>query len=330
MPLHDVGYRSWEGNKSSTRWRWRVIAATGIQLAFRSTWLSRTLLLSWVPAIVFGIWFFFYEQSIVHPQYRQLIQSIVLSAGEGGRTSELAQAVLADPAAARHEVWASILLVFFRYPQGVLMVILVGLVAPRLIAADLRNRGYLLYFARPIQPAGYIFGKSLVIAAFLAMMTTVPALVLYVVGLCLSPDLSVITTTWDLPLRVLAASLVLIIPVSAVALACSAMTIETRYAAFSWFAIWVVGWVSYSVLRVGEAAGQSPPDFPAEGALASQLMTSQWELLSPFHVLGRTQQYMFGLFPADRSIIPFFATLAAVTLVSLWLVRRQIVSRLRT
>ncbi len=328
MPLHDVGYRTWRGAKSSLLGRWFVIAKTGVQLAFRSTWLSRTLILALVPAIVAGVWFFLYEQSIVNREYRGLIGGLVVA---GGGSQELMQTVARDPASIRHQVWASLMLVFFRYPQAVLLVVLVGIIAPRLIAYDLRNRGYLLYFSRPIGIPGYILGKSVIIWFFISLITTLPALALYLFGVSLSPDVNVVLETWDIPVRIVVASIVLMIPVASVALACSALTVETRYALFSWFAIWILGWVSYSVLRVGEIArqvhsnprlrrGDGPPEF-----LTAQ---SNWELLSPFHVLGRAQQYVFGLYPEDQSILWYALLMLTVTVVSLGFVGWRLRSRL--
>ncbi len=325
MPLHDVGYRSWEGAKTWLGSRWLVVTTTGIKLAFRSSWLSRALVLSWLPALILGVLFFFYEQSITVPDYRRPISGLVAASGS---SSEIVRAALQNPGEVRHEVWSSLLLVFFRYPQGILMIILMGIIAPRLIAHDLRNRGYLLYFSRPIRVSGYVAGKALILWTFLAMITTVPALVLYVIGLSLSPDLNVIWSTWDLPLRILLASLVLMIPLSSVALACSAMTIETRYAAFSWFAIWVVGWTAYSVLRIGELAGRSGPRRRGRG-MPEIVEQSSWELLSPFHVLGRAQQYVFGLYPDDKAIWPYGLVLVLVTVFSLWFVSSRVQARLR-
>ncbi len=324
MPLHDVGYRAWEGTKNSQLWRWWVIASVGVRLAFRSTWLSRTLLVSWVPAVAIGIGFFFYEQSLVDGSYRQPIHGMVLASSGSVQLAELA---LQDPAKVRQQVWASLLLTFFRYPQAFVMLIVIGIVAPRLISYDLRNRGYLLYFSRPIQIWEYIFGKSLIIWIFLSLITTVPALMLYVVGLSLSPQAGVILLTWDLPIRVLVASLVLMVPTTAVALACSSMTIESRYAAFSWFALWIVGWVSYSILSFSPLAARA--DLGSRPASSISFQT-RWELLSPYHLLGRVQQWVFGLYPDDRSIWPYLAVLASVTLVSVWFIHRQLRSRLQS
>lgn len=336
MPLHDVGYRGWEGEKSSDRNRWWIIATTGVQLAFRSTWLSRTLVLSWVPAIIVGLFFFFFEQSIVNPQWRSFMQAVVIAAGT---SPELAQKVILDPESARHEVWSSLILIFFRYPQAVLMLLVVAIVSTRLISADLRNRGYLLYFSRPLTPSSYVLGKAFVVWAFMAMIITLPALILFTVGLALSPDWKVIFDTWDLPLRIVLASAVLMIPVSSVALACSALTSETRYAVFSWFSFWVVGWVSYWVMYVAEMQRQFGGGGRrrrirggrgmSEDDISEALFYTEWEIISPFHVLGRVQQYVFGLYPEDRPIWHFMTVLFLATLVSFWFVRRQVVSRLR-
>lgn len=336
MPLHDLGYRKWEGQKTPLLGRWLVVASTGISLAFRSTWLSRTLVLALVPTIVAAVFFFFFEQSTANEEYREIIQGVAQTAGG---SAELLKEIGEDPEAARSDAWASIMLMFFRYPQSFAMLIVVGIVAPRLISYDLRNRGYLLYFSRPIQINGYILGKALVICAFLAMITTLPALGLYFLGLCLSPDTGVILLTWDLPVRIIVASLVLMIPVASIALACSAFTVESRYAAFAWFTIWIVGWVSYGVLRIAEIAGIERAQragrrgrrFRDEELSAEQLdmiQYSDWEFISPFHVLGRVQQYVYGLYPDDKAIWPFIAILVGITVVCLWFVRRQIKRRL--
>lgn len=328
MPLHDVGYRGWTGDKSSPWSRWLVVAFVGVQLALRSNWLSRTLIVGWIPAIGIGVCFFLYEQSLVVPQLREGIANLVaVSSGD----LELARTVIVEPEAVRQQVWATLMLFFFRYPQAILMVIVVGIVSPRLISYDLRNRGYLLYFSRPVQIVEYILGKGFVICFFLGLITTLPAMLLYIVGVFLSPQVDVILLTWDLPLRICAASLVLMIPIASVALACSAMTIESRYATFAWFALWIVGWVCYSVLSVGERIGNGMPRRRARGEFAAmEDIYSRWELVSPYHLLGRVQQWVFGLYPEERAIWPFMLVLAAITSTALVFVYRQLRSRLHS
>ena len=329
--VQGVGYRAWTGLKSPAWSRWVVVALVGIQLALRSTWLSRTLIVSWIPAVGVGIGFFLYEQSMVNPDLKRgLANTVTMITGN----LELRNQMLADPESVREQVWSSLVLFFFRYPQAVMMVIVVGIVAPRLISYDIRNRGYLLYFSRPLHVAEYVFGKSLVICFFLALITTLPALALYIIGVFLSPQFDVVLLTWDLPIKIFAASFVLMLVVSSVALACSAMTIESRFAAFSWFAIWIVGWVAYSVLSAGETMGY---ERSTRGRMSDEQrivdiaqFQSRWELISPYHLLGRVQQWVFGLYPEDKAIWPYLLVLGLITLVSLALVVSRLRGRLRS
>ena len=160
----------------------------------------------------------------------------------------LADAATPEPAQERHQVWSWLLATFFRYPQAVLLVLVVGLIAPPLVAQDVRSRAFLLYFSRPLSRLEYIAGKAATVSGYVLMITTLPALFLYVLGLLLSPGLNVVLHTWDLPLRILASSVVLLLPTVSLALAFSSLTSESRYAGFAWFAVWVLGWVAYMLL----------------------------------------------------------------------------------
>jgi hypothetical protein len=124
----------------------------------------------------------------------------------------------------------------------------------------------------------------------------------------LSPDVSVLWATWDLPLRVVVASVTLTIPTTALALFLSSMTNESRYAGFAWFAIWILGWVAYAnLMRIG--AGQ------------------QWSMLSLYHLLGRVQLWVFGLPARDVSAAAFMLVL--VTVVSLIVLMSRISAPMR-
>jgi ABC-2 type transport system permease protein len=331
MPLHDLGYRAWQGRLEPQRRRWWVIAQTGSRLAWKNRWLRRLILIAWVPMLYMGAGFFAYEQMVASSgtaaaghSARQLLMQFFPAA----RTL-LSDAVVNDPARERHRIWSWLLSTFFRYPQGVLLVMVVGMVAPPLIAQDVRSRAFLLYFSRPVNRLEYIAGKAAVASGYVLMITTVPALVLYVLGLLLSPGLNVALHTWDLPLRILASSVVLLLPTVSLALAFSSLTSESRYASFAWFAVWVLGWVAYMLLLaatpvpsgIGEGGAYHAGAFRAAGAAASH----RWSVVSLYHTLGEVQNWIFG-FPADAATL-FRATvlLGALTVVS-WLVLYRRVS----
>lgn len=357
MPIHDVGYRRWDGEVSSVWLRWAVVAGAGIRLVWKSHWLRRMLIFAWLPTAVTGFGFFLYEQSLerytVRYEISRLLDVVDLQPeddAETGRERDTAEGVSRDvedsqrgpqsdrqreedaefelvpdhpvgisrvvedfkrdPQSARHGIWSLLLMAFFRYPQGLLMVLLVGMIAPSLIAHDMRSRAFLLYFSRPLTPLEYIFGKALVIWAYLASVTTLPALVLYILGVLLSPNLEVILYTWDLPFRILAASLVLMLPTTSLALFFSSCTTESRYAGFAWFALWGLGWAAYTILEANKL-----PD--------------QWVMVSLYHMLGRVQAWVFGLHSDINDVTSAAILLIIVTVMPVIVLLSRVVAPMR-
>ena len=324
MPVHDLGYRAWPGRRISDLFRWWVIAHTGIRLAWRKAYLRRMLLFAWGPVVFGAIAFFAFEQTVEQsPGSLQFFVGFLDSFDGRGEFRDVIRDVRVDPHAARHRVWTTLMMILFRQPQAILMVMIVGLTAPALIANDMRSRAFLLYFSRPITPWEYVLGKSVVVWTFILLITLLPAMLLYVLAVLLSPDLSVIWSTWDLPLRIVLASAVLVIPTTALALCFSAMTRESRYATFGWFALWILGWVSYSILTTIDAANSSTRD------PASAFSSSRWTLLSPFHTLGEVQSFVFGLRGSFADVLPEAMVLLTVTVFSLAIMLRRVTAPIR-
>ncbi|MFN6398709.1 MAG: ABC transporter permease [Planctomycetota bacterium] len=298
MPLLDIGYRPWNGQRTPRWTRALVLAATGIHLVWKGTWLKRGMLFMSIPALVAGLFVATFEQAIDRAGPREIIramnrnpQSRSVAKRAGVDLSQAAQ----DPQSYRHFAWSYILFYLARYPQALGIIVIVGLVAPRLISYDLRSRGYLLYLSRPLTPWEYILGKAAVLYFLLFLVTALPALLIFGVGLLLSNDPTAIAQTWDIPLRILLASLVLTIPTTAVALAFSAMTQESRYAGFAWFALWVIGAVTYYSLW---AVSQTSQGFYSQSDTDRFDAMNQWsnyKLFSPYETLGYLQQQIFGL-----------------------------------
>lgn len=224
-----------------------------------------------------------------------------------------------------------LILAYFRYPQLFAMVTLIGLIAPVLVSYDLRTKAYLLYFSRPLSPLEYILGKSAVIWFFLAVVVTIPALMLYVMGVLLSPDLSVVIETWDIVFRILAASVVLMIPTTTLAVFYSSLTAESRYATFAWFATWIMGSVAYQFLTYApvqlSGRGPMPPGGPVNWEEYG-VDLDRWRLISPYHTLGKVEAWIFGLDPTPASVVPAICMLAGITVIGFWIVRRRIIARL--
>ncbi len=329
MPVHDLGYRDWTGKKMPRLLRPLVVARSGISLVWRRKLLRLMLILAWLPIAIPAMAIFFFEYSTTDPDLGRMIGGFLGSPMVG--RPDLTVQVMENPAAARHEVWSTVILFFFRYPQLVAMVMLVGLIAPMLVSYDLRSKAYLMYFSRPLTPGEYILGKSAVVWFFLFMIVTVPALALYVLGVLLSPDLSVIVETWDIPLRIILASGVLVVPTTAVALCYSSFTSESRYASFAWFATFVMGYVSYMILTFAGARGPGRPRPGRRGQPTFEELgidPDRWRLLSPYHTLGKVESWVFGLDPTGGSVIPPMIVLIGVTVGGILIVRYRIIARL--
>ncbi len=317
MPIHDLGYRPLQAPDGPRLPRWLVIAQTGLRLSWKSQWLRRMLFLAWLPAVGLGMLLFFYELSLSRPAERLGAHLVLRSIPNSG---PVIQSIMADPEGSRREVWAFLLLTLFRYPQGLLMVLVVALVAPPLISRDMQSRAFLLYFSRPLGRADYVLGKMIVVWTYLALITTVPALSLYVLGVFLSPDFSVVGVTWDLPPRILCASVWLIVPTTALALCFSSLTKESRFAGFAWVAIWALGWAAYANLTALDLHGRRF----SQGAIESR-----WTLISLYHSLGKVQTWVFGLESDASSVLAPITLLTVLTLISLAVLLRRISAPLR-
>ncbi len=328
MPIHDLGYRSWNGNRSARILRWLTVAKGGIQLVLKRKWLRFMLLIAWLPVVFPAMGIFAFEYSGTDPGIQKgIVEVISVPLGQ----PELGRLIVDDPDLARHQVWSTLILAFFRYPQLFAMVTLIGLIAPLLISYDLRTKAYLMYFSRPLTPTEYIVGKSAVIWFLLSMIVSVPAMLLYVLGILLSPDLSVVWQTWDIPLRIVAASVVLLVPTTMLAVLYSGFTAESRYATFAWFATWAMGFVSYQILTFlpvaisggGPRRGQRGTDWEA-----IDVDLDRWRFLSPYHCLGKVEAWVFDLDSTGGSVVPSLLVLLTITIVGFFLVRRRIVARL--
>ncbi|MDA1233140.1 MAG: ABC transporter permease subunit [Planctomycetota bacterium] len=267
MPIHNLGYREWNGELQSASTRWMVVAEIGIRRAWQSAWLRRMMFFAWVPGVAMGFMIFIYEQSakqggevqdgmsaaalwmITLERPEQIYNRIKQERTLTGKRPSMGEE--------RHLFWSSLLQIMFRRSQPFLLIPIVAILAPPMISQDFRSRAFLLYFSRPLTKVQYIVGKAATISLYLLFVTMFPALLLYVVGVLLSPDISVLYATWDLPLRVMLASFVIVIPCTALGLMLSSLTTESRYATFSWFAVWILGHLTYVVIRSVASPGDS-------------------------------------------------------------------------
>ena len=362
MPIHNLGYRPWKEKLTSATTRWWSISATGIRAAQSSAWVKRVVFASWLPVLYWGMGFFLIGQALegklkldgrfgtqivtavqdqLPPDKKKLLEDTKLAANRKiagsilrnrfkrfHQVDQIATALESgDETLARNRIWCWLLMTFFRYPQGILILFLVGTIAPGLIARDIRSKAFLLYFSRPIGKADYLLGKFFIPATFVMLVTTLPAMALYLFAILMSPDLSVFWSTWDVPLRILAGSFFLVVPTVSLALMFSALTQETRFASFGWFAFFTLGHGAWLAI-VFSSAVRKGMNMPFDVTVMEAPEVKRWSLLSLYNNIGDAQSWVFG-FSSWNDVMPSLIALAVISVASLMITYRQISSPLR-
>lgn len=316
MPIHSLGYREWSGPLSSADSRWTVIAGIGIRRAWQSMWLRRIVFFAWVPGVLMAMLIYLFEQAASERNasafmYNGLVE-MFLGRGdrESIRESIAASSVMAqDLVTYRHEFWCKLLQVLYQRSQAIMLIGVVGITAPPLISQDMRSRAFLLYFSRPISRTQYIFGKAATVACYVLVISLLPGAMLYCTGVLLSPDISIVLETWDIPLRILAATATMVIPTTGLGLMLSSLTTETRFASFAWFAVWIFGLFAYLVTSSFVNDGSHTP----------------LEMLSLFHVITNVQGWILDVRVENQiDVLAPLSVLFVLTLVSLTVLYKRV------
>lgn len=347
MPVHKVGYRAWEGERTSNWSRWWIITETGFRIAFKSAWVRRILLACWLPVLYWGLAVFVLEQTLERPQFEQmnvdLMSPVVVETVENEINAEIQRQFVEefsdrfsalpnqealieaiqtrDEDLIRHTLWSWLLMTFFRYPQGTAILFLLGFITPGMISQDVRSRAFLLYFSRPIGRLEYILGKMFVPIIFISLVTLVPAICLFVFGVTLSPDLGVLKVTWDIPIRVVLASLFVIVPTCSIAMMLSSITQESRFATFAWFAIWALGHAAWLAIVITQAIRLDNEPFSDE--VLNSSIVNDWSVVSLYNNMSSVQSWIFG-FQSFGEVWLSVAVLTGVTIFSLVVLYRGV------
>lgn len=317
MPIHNLGYREWSGDLESFSTRWTVVAGVGIRRAWQITWLKRILFFAWVPAAAMGFLIFIFERAAEDGVKSEVLEGFtrVFLSGPGRRgliDSLLIPNSMIDSteslAVNRHQFWSTLLLALFQRSQAFMLIPIIGLIAPPLISQDFRSRAFLLYFSRPLSQFQYILGKAATILFYTSLVTLLPGLLLYMIGVLLSPRISIIAYTWDIPLRVFAVSTMITVPCTFLSLMFSSMTTESRYASMAWFVVWICGFATYTAVGI----------FP--GSDVNVMIQS----LSLFHLFRDIGGWMLDVDTGVTEIETRIAILVVLTLVSLAILVRRV------
>jgi ABC-2 type transport system permease protein len=185
---------------------------------------------------------------------------------------------VADPKHYRVEVW-TICYHFFLQAELKFSLLVVLLVGPQLISADLRFNALPLYFSRPLRRIDYFLGKLGVITMFLALIVIVPSVVAYVFGLLFSLDITLIKDTYRILFAAVLFGMIIAVSAGLLILALSSLSRNSRYVALFWIGLLIISSVVASVLESVEMHQQMRAEFGANGRNVDpeQLIAAQAE-----------------------------------------------------
>jgi ABC-2 type transport system permease protein len=152
VPIHDQGYRRFEGARAGTGTAWLVIARAAIRSLLKNRKFAALLLLAWAPFLVRAV------QVYATANWPQL-------------------AAFAPTAKTFRD---------FLDQQGMFVFFVTIYAGAGLIANDRRANALQIYLSKPLTRLEYVAGKAAVLMAFLLFVTWVPALVLLMVQVVLA------------------------------------------------------------------------------------------------------------------------------------------------
>ena len=269
MPIYELGYRAWAGERVPAIRRWLAITRTECAIAYRgSKLLRRALVLAWMPLLYFGPLFF--AVGWVADQGNSLTEGSILAEMLREFISpQLVEQLHEHPGLFLPSVWALVFFFYFAYVQSFLAMIVLAIAGPPLVSKDLRSKAFLLYFSKPIGYWEYYLGKLGAVLVFLGGITLLPALFLYLVSIIFSPaGTTTLFGTGLILARIVAASLVISLPLATVVLLLSSLTRDRRIATFGWMALWIMGEVAFRMVSF-EVYGARPADPTAWSFLLS-------------------------------------------------------------
>jgi len=201
MPLHDISYQHYRGQRLSRRERSLALARSSFALLLKKRRFLILLFATWVPALVRAVQIYVARQLPQTPDW--------LEVGPRLFQSFLTQQVSPSP-----------------------FVLLVALFAGAgAVAGDLRSGALIVYLSKPITRLDYIVGKVVPVAGFLLAITLLPALLLLLFALSVASDFRLLQEHPWLPVSIILYSIWVSATFSLTVLAVSSLTRSGRLAA---------------------------------------------------------------------------------------------------
>jgi ABC-2 type transport system permease protein len=215
MPIHDQGYRRYEGRRVPRGRAWLIIARTGVRTLIGRRAFIALLLVSWIPFVV---------------------RAVQLYAA-----ANLPQAAFLAPTPETFRQFLS--------QQDVFLFFITVYAGAGLIANDRRANALQIYLSKPLTRLEYVSGKLAILFAFLLLVTWVPALLLLVVQILFAGNFKFLVGNLYLFPAITLFSFIQALTVALAMLALSSLSRSSRYVGILYAALLFFTQAIYGVLR---------------------------------------------------------------------------------
>jgi ABC-2 type transport system permease protein len=215
VPIHDQGYRHYQGTRAPHGGAWRIIARSHISALLQYRWFQILLLVSFAPFVVRAVQIYF-----------------------ASTNAQVAEFLATTPDTFRDFL-----------SQQRLFVFLVVIMQSGLIADDRRTNALQLYLSKPLTRVEYVLGKLVPPLAFVLGVTLVPALLLLILQVVFAGSLTFLRANLFLLPAVTLFSLTQALVSSCAILALSSLSKSRRFVAVMYAGIIFFTAAMYQVLR---------------------------------------------------------------------------------
>ncbi|MFC1530049.1 hypothetical protein ACFL6R_04965 [Gemmatimonadota bacterium] len=212
MPIYEETYRSWHGQLIPDPRTWLIIARTGIRLHWKRAMIF-TLLLASTPFLLRVGQIYASTRLADYPELAQMTSDLTIDA----------------------DLFAG-----FLQGQGFFVFLVLIIAGAGQIANDRRFRALSIYFSRPVFFRDYIAGKFLIVGWYGALVTLIPALLLFLITVLLSTDGTFFSDYWWVPFSIMGQSALILLSLGGIILALSAVTGRARSAAVLLFGLLLI------------------------------------------------------------------------------------------
>jgi ABC-2 type transport system permease protein len=259
-------YHGWQGELQSPGWGCLALVRVGLVQVFRRKLYWLVLALCFLQFAFFFMSIYAITQTKLPPRaQQQVLEHFGFSAqaegrGESGYTKFIEQ-------------------------QSLMVMLLLAFSGSLLVGSDFRDKSLPFYLSRRIDRRHYIVGKLLAVSTIVAMLTTLPALLLFVEYGLFTGSADYWLEHWRVPFSVLVYGTVLCVVLSIMLVTLSACLQRLAPIAITWCSLFLLVGRLSTLLR--RETGQQA-----------------WRLLDPWHNIHEVGKLGFGALatPSERQL----------------------------